>query len=319
MSVYTRLCPFAEAWAPSLAPLEAYLREPSTAALDEADDEAEAYPDRILNELRARGLPRVLVDEPGEGGARVTLYQIALMSELLARSSAAVAVTAGVTQLAALPYYVAGQLDAAPAQEVLRRIHGGAAASMLLTENDHGSNLRRNQARAERGRLSPSGAFEPLADRTLPATHYRLTGEKHLINGGARHELFTALLRTADDGHLNDFTFFGFPRQPGIVAGERWRTLPIRAADISTVRLEGAVIPAACAIGREGDGFALAMRTLTFARSGPAAAALGLAASARGPATSTASRSCGWERSRSTSCAWRRSRSSAPPRRSGRS
>ena len=94
MSVYTRLCPFAEAWAPSLAPLE-------------------AYPDRILNELRARGLPRVLVDEPGEGGARVTLYQIALMSELLARSSAAVAVTAGVTQLAALPYYVAGQLDAA--------------------------------------------------------------------------------------------------------------------------------------------------------------------------------------------------------------
>ena len=60
-------------------------------------------------------------------------------------------------------------------------LRGGGAAAMLLTELEHGSNLARTGTRAD-----PDG------------DGYRLTGEKHLTNGGSRHDLLVTLARLGD-------------------------------------------------------------------------------------------------------------------------
>src|SRR2546421_659086 len=84
------------------------------------------------------------------------------------------------------------ELDAARAPE-------GARSSLLLTEPGIGSNLLRAHTRAERGTLDAQGVFAPAAAGQA-ATHYRLSGEKSLINGGGRHELLVTLARAAEAG-----------------------------------------------------------------------------------------------------------------------
>jgi alkylation response protein AidB-like acyl-CoA dehydrogenase len=177
---------------------------------------------------------------------------------------------------------------ASPAQrdEILGLVRGGARSSMLLTEMEPASNLLENQARAEPGRLDAAGAFHPC--EPAECTHYRLTGEKQMINGGQEHDLMLMLLRTAPPGApagplegRRALSMFWARRQPGLEGTARWLTHPGHAADISGVRLDGVVVPASQRLGEEGDGFSIVQRTLSMSRGGIAALAAGTLGRAR--------------------------------------
>ncbi|MBI3268962.1 MAG: acyl-CoA dehydrogenase family protein [Planctomycetes bacterium] len=280
------LCPIPLFTDEVLAGLREVLDEPAVEEALARLDAAEEYPRVVLDRLRARGLGSVLAeDESGEPDrSRVTVYHICAMNALAARRDGTLAITLGVNSLALLPVYLAGSPE--QLRRVFGRVREGAYAALLLTELDHGSNLLRNQASAGRGTLAADETFVPAPDRAAPFTHYRLAGEKHLINGGTRHDLLVSFLRTQSHppeqalAARNDFTLFLVERDATIGALPRWRTLPTRGADISGVRFRGTVVPASCVIGAEGEGFGLVQKTLIVSRGGIGALASGAASRA---------------------------------------
>lgn len=289
-AVWERLAPWPIAFEEPLRSLGPAL-DAVAAAIDE-DERAERYPARAVAAARRAGVADLLA-EPPEGPAPdrplLTLPHLCALNVVTARRATSVGITLGVNTLALLPVV----LGASP--PLLRRVHArvreDAFCSMLLTELAHGSNLLRGEVRAERGVLGEGGRFEPVADGAA-CTHYRLQGEKDLINGGIEHALLITLARTRAapaDGTaevspirvLGDFTLFAVERDARTVGLPRWRTLPAQAADISGVRFEGRVVSKDDVIGEEGGGFRLVRRTLTLSRGGIAALASGTTSRAR--------------------------------------
>lgn len=246
---WRRLCPLPLDRLAPLPALTEHLDRPEAGRRLAEADAARTPPDDVLAELRSLGVAAVYDPDTA------TAVHVNALNAALARHSGSLAITLGVNALALLPLYIAGsphQRDRAGA--VLR---AGGSAAMLLTELAHGSNLARVATRAV-----------PDADR------WRLTGEKHLINGGARHDLLVTLARV-DGGE--ELGLFLAERDGSVTALPAWRTLPAAAADISGVRLDGTV---AQPIGAPGDGAGVLRLTLALSRGGIGSLASGTASGA---------------------------------------
>ncbi len=292
LSAWQRFCPDPIRQDPLLLRIEQTLDEPAIEKLLE-DCEIECrYPAEVRSRLHDVGLARLFADIPGSSAPLTTAWHLGALNALTSRRNASLAITVGVNALALLPAWIA----ATPEQRcrINGRVREGAFCSMLLTELPHGSNLLRNEARAERGVLDATGAFVPA---TEAFTHYRVRGEKQLINGGQRHELLFTLLRTRDGAAgdpslraMTDFSMFWLERSSTTLSLPRWRTAPARAADISGVAFDGTLVPAEQRLGAEGQGFSIVRKTLTLSRGGIAALASGIASRARDVALAYAQR-----------------------------
>lgn len=279
------LCPSRYWRHPALDAISACLDDPEVQAHIDSLERRDVYPDPILEMLKRTSL-HALFDPLADGAAGQPHFT--LLNALTARQSGALAITLGVHGLGLLPIHVAGS----PAQlaYVSNRIREGAFAALLLTELDAGSDLARNRALAEPGFLDESGRF---VGGKASASHYRLTGEKQLINGGTRHELLVALFRAAKPsgeargsfGLPSHFALFLLERGEGITSTAPWRTLPCPSADIAGVRFEGSLAPASALLGAVGDGFGIIQRTLAISRGAVSGLAVGAVTRARELAT----------------------------------
>lgn len=210
-SAWQRLCPLSTDQLAPVPALAGHLDRPEVARRLAAADATRCPPDDVLAELRDLGVTAVFDPDTA------TAVHVNALNAVAARHSGSLAITLGVNALALLPLYVAGTPEQCRrAGAVLRR---GGAAALLLTELDNGSNLARTRTRAE-----------PVHGG------HRLTGEKHLINGGTRHDLLVTLARVAG---TDDLGLFLAERDETVTALPRWRTLPAAAADISGVRFTG--------------------------------------------------------------------------------
>lgn len=214
------------------------------------------YPRHAIDALGKLGLSELL-------GRRSTVWHASALNALLASVDGSLAITIGVNFLALLPIH----LDASPSlqESVFRRVEDGALAALLLTEWAHGSNLVRNETRAE-----------------LQADRYLIRGTKQLINGGREHQILLVLARSGDRdaaGALSAHSLFAIERSEGVRSPLRRRTLPARGADISDVEIDVAV-PHDRVVGAPGEGFSVIRRTLLLSRGGVAALAAGAAAGA---------------------------------------
>lgn len=288
-SPWHRLAPWPTARDEALRAIAAFLAQPAARAQLERCAEAGAYPEEARGSLQALGLGEFFGEDPGcvdpahaPAASRMTMAHLGALNELTASVDTGLCVTVAVTPFALLPVYLAAEPPLL--REVFGRVRAGAFGAMLLTELDNGSNLLGNQTRAERGTLDAAGSFAPLGASAEAATHYRIGGRKDLINGGGRHELLTVFARTREvagaAGPLaarGDFSLFVVERDVTVSTLQRWATLPVPAADISSVELRGTLAPAWRRVGREGAGFALVQRTLAVSRGGVGAMAAGLA------------------------------------------
>lgn len=283
LSAWQRYCPV-DAWRdPLLRDIETYLDLPATRDRFDEHEKSEDYPDAVLDHLRGLGLQDIL--SPRGQNDRFTPYHMCALNTLAARRDTSVAVTLSVNFLGLLPAYIAATDDQIEA--IGQCITEGSFSALLLSEAPHGSNILRNQARAERGTLDATGTFNAVGDEE-PCTHYRLIGEKHMINGASQHGLIFACLRTRNfdayglDSEVEepmqargDFTLFWLERVEGMSPLPRWRTLPARAADISGLRFDGCIVEANRVIGRENGGLATVHKTLMISRGGVSSLAAG--------------------------------------------
>lgn len=137
---------------------------------------------------------------------------------------------------------------------------GQKLASYCLTEPGSGSDAASIKTRAE-----------------LQGSEYLINGGKAFISGAGSTDLLVLMARTGDAG-AGGISAFAVPAQlPGISYGKKehkmgWNSQPTRTISFDNVR-----IPASHLLGREGEGFKIAMKGLDGGRINIATCSVGAA------------------------------------------
>ena len=107
--------------------------------------------------------------------------------------------------------------------------------------------------------------------------NYMLSGSKAFATNGGVASLATVLCRTGKAG----YSFFVIEMDSnGVILGKDEEKLGFRGSNTQGVTLDGVAVPCRNLIGKEGDGFKIAMQDFDMSRPGVAALALGIAESA---------------------------------------
>jgi alkylation response protein AidB-like acyl-CoA dehydrogenase len=141
-----------------------------------------------------------------------------------------------------------------------RASQGQAIAAFALTEAEAGSDV---------------AALRTTARREGDA--YIIDGSKRFISNAGLADFYTVFARTGTrpDGRAELSAFVVGARMPGFSV--RSRTPMIASHPIGEIEFSGCRVPAEDMVGREGDGFRLAMQTLDTFRASVGAAACGMA------------------------------------------
>jgi alkylation response protein AidB-like acyl-CoA dehydrogenase len=141
-----------------------------------------------------------------------------------------------------------------------RAARGTSIAAFALTEAEAGSDV---------------AAIKTTARREGDA--YVINGSKRFISNAGLADFYTVFARTGTraDGRAEISAFVVGARMPGFSVRER--TAMIASHPIGEIEFNGCRVPAEDMVGREGDGFRLAMQTLDTFRASVGAAACGMA------------------------------------------
>jgi alkylation response protein AidB-like acyl-CoA dehydrogenase len=141
-----------------------------------------------------------------------------------------------------------------------RAARGTSIAAFALTEAEAGSDV---------------AAIKTTARREGDA--YVINGSKRFISNAGLADFYTVFARTGTraDGRAEISAFVVGARMPGFSVRER--TAMIAPHPIGEIEFNGCRVPAEDMVGREGDGFRLAMQTLDTFRASVGAAACGMA------------------------------------------
>lgn len=235
--------------------VEQFVAREIEARASEEEDTEQQFRD-LLGLLAEAGLLRYAV---AATGTRLDTRSLCLIREMIAYSSA----------LADLAFVMQGlgtyALSLAAPEHVRdfwlsRAVSGKAIAAFALTERQAGSDV---------------AAIQTTARREGDA--YLIDGHKRFISNAGLADFYTVFARTGtrEDGRAELSAFVVGARMPGFRVRER--TAMIAPHPVGEIEFNAARVPAEDMVGREGDGFYLAMQTLDTFRASVGAAACGMA------------------------------------------
>ncbi len=214
-------------------------------------DENCDYPHDIHETLAAENLMGLAI--PSEyGGRDATEVSWCAYVEELAKISGTVSLMAAYVKLVSLPILIAGS-EEQKQQWLPPLVSGERYGSYALTEPDAGSDPAALQTHAERH-----------------GDVWVLNGQKRFIGNAGHSDTYVVFARTGDPGSKGISAFVVEGKSPG-VSVEALRTMGMPGWKLGEPRFEDVEVPNANLLGREGDGFKIAM--MTFDRSRPTVAA----------------------------------------------
>lgn len=221
-------------------------------------DAAADIPPALIAKLQAAGFFGLSIPEE-HGGLGVDTITYALVVEELSRVSAAVAIL--VTVHNSVGFYPLAMFGSEEIKRrFLPRMAAGEIAAFCVTEPGAGSD---------------ASALATTARRD--GGDWVLDGGKVFVTNGARAAFFVVLARTpGTTDHRSIHAFIVERGAPGLVVGKKEEKLGLRASDTVALALADVRVPAGHLLGREGDGFKIAMRALDGGRIGVAFQALGI-------------------------------------------
>jgi alkylation response protein AidB-like acyl-CoA dehydrogenase len=209
------------------------------------------------------GLLNVIVPEE-YGGLGLDSVTVAMMYEELGKGCAGVATSMAANALATAPVLIAGT------DEQKRMwcdiLNEGGLAAFALTEPGAGSD---------------AGGVSTRAVHDKEKKTYTLNGTKAFITNGGIADIYLIFANTRKDGGIRGLTAFIVPKgTPGFKVGRKEDKMGIRPSNTCELILDNVVIPESNRVGREGQGFRIAMQTLDSARPFVGAVSVGLAQAA---------------------------------------
>lgn len=231
----------------------------------EMDKEGKMKPD-LVKKMGDMGLLNLIVPEE-YGGTGLDSLTIALMYEELGKGCAGVATAVAANSLATYPVILKGTEE--QKKYHFNILNEGNFAAFALTEPDAGSDA---------GSVSTSAVKEN--------GHYILNGTKTFITNGGVAEVYIVFANTRKTAGIRGLTAFVVPKDtPGFSFGKKEDKMGIRASETCELILDNVKLPESSRVGREGEGFRIAMNTLDAARPFVGAVSVGIAQAALEMAT----------------------------------
>ncbi|HMM21149.1 MAG TPA: acyl-CoA dehydrogenase family protein [Selenomonadales bacterium] len=226
----------------------------------EMDHKGEIKPD-LIKKLDEAGLINLVVPEEYDGPGLDAL-SIALIYEELGKACAGVATTIAANALASYPVILMGNEE--QKKHFFEVINSGKLAAFALTEPGAGSD---------------AGAVATTANKD--GDHYLLNGTKCFITNGGMADIYVIFANTRKSAGIRGLTAFMVDRNtPGFSVGKEEDKMGIRASNTCELILDNVRVPETNRLGREGEGFKIAMKTLDAARPLVGAVSVGIAQAA---------------------------------------
>ncbi len=223
-------------------------------------DEKELFDRSIFDEMGKLGLMGLPYPEKyGGGGMDFVAYAIAI--EEISRIDASTSIGMSVhTSLCSWPIYKYGT-EEQKQKYLVPLAQGIKLGAFGLTEPNAGTDV---------GNASTFAVKE--------GDSYLITGTKVFNTNGGEAEVEVVFTKTNKEAGLKGMSAFILEKgSPGLSFGKKETKMGIRAAVQREVIMVNAKTPASNILGKEGDGFRIAMATLDGGRIGIAAQAVGIA------------------------------------------
>jgi len=217
------------------------------------------YPWDMQKLLAENGLLGLAIPEE-YGGSGASMLSNCIVAEELARICATTSLIFVVQKLAAYPIVLAGS------EEIKKKYlppvaRGEKLAAFCLTEPEAGSD---------------AGATATIA--TEKDDHFVLNGKKCFITNGGLAEVHSVFAMTDPERGIKGISAFVVEKgYPGFSAGKIEDKMGLRGAQVAELIFEDVPVPKENMLGKRGDGFIIAMKTLDNSRPLVGAQALGIA------------------------------------------
>lgn len=245
------------------------LAEKKIAPFAKEVDEDARYPQEAHDALQSAGLAAAHV--PTEyGGDGADALAVAIIIEEVARVCGASSLIPAVNKLGSWPLILAGNDD--QKKRWLPELARGRGFSYCLSESESGSDSVAMKTKA----IYESG-------------NWVLSGSKKWISNAGVSDFYTVLAVTDPAARSKGITAFVVEKSdPGVSFGAHEKKMGMRGSPTREVYFDGVVLDESRVLGKVGEGFGIAMRTLDHTRITIAAQALGLAQGALEVATNYA-------------------------------
>ncbi len=222
-------------------------------------DQTSEFPWPILKKAQAAGL--VGVNIPAEyGGAGASLLEECLVGEALSWGCTGISTALLINNLACLPVVIAGS-DEQKKTWLTRLTAGGQLAAYGVTEPAAGSDVAGLQTTAVR-----------------KGGEYVIKGSKTFISNASVADFVVVFAYTDKSQKHRGMSAFVVERErPGFSVSKKFDKMGQRASDTAEITLDDVAVPECNRLGREGDGFMIAMKVFDKSRPAVAAQAVGLA------------------------------------------
>jgi alkylation response protein AidB-like acyl-CoA dehydrogenase len=223
-------------------------------------DEKQEFPWDLKELLAQQDLLGTCFEER-HGGTNLDTIAQSILIEEIARADATTSLIPIVQKLGALPIMLAGT-DEQKDRYIPRLASGKWLIAFALTEAAAGSDVASNRMRARRD-----------------GDDYVLDGSKRFITHGSVANVVTVFALTdPDKGGRNGMSAFIVETETlGFAAPRVEHKMGIRGSPTAELTFDAVRVPEADRLGREGEGFKIAMETLDRSRLGIAAQAVGIA------------------------------------------
>lgn len=222
-------------------------------------DETEKLKPEIIKQCFEMGLMGIEIPDQF-GGANGSFFMSCLAIEEIARVDPAVSVFVDVQNTLVNNIFKRWANDAQK-EKYFPRLASKDVGAFCLTEPDSGSDAFALQTKAE--------------DK---GSHWVLNGKKIFITNANEANMYIVFANIAPERGYKGITAFLVERDfSGFAVGKKEKKLGIRASSTCELILEQVEVPKENVIGKEGEGYKVAIETLNEGRIGIAAQMLGLA------------------------------------------
>lgn len=225
-------------------------------------DETGEFPFDVFKKAHSLGFINLLLPEDC-GAAALSVFDACLVVEELAAGCAGMATSILANDLALLPIHVGGTNEQKQ-KFIAPIVKNGAFASFCLTEPGAGSDA---------GGLTTSVRKE--------GDEYVINGAKQWITNGGIAKQYTVFATHDKSKKHKGISCIVVPaNSSGITRGHHENKMGQRCSNTTTINFDNVRVPATNLIGKEGEGFSIAMKTLDLSRPLTASMALGICRSA---------------------------------------
>ncbi|MBN1411738.1 MAG: acyl-CoA dehydrogenase family protein [Spirochaetales bacterium] len=222
-------------------------------------DESQSFPWEIVKILGQSDLFGVFIPEE-YGGLGGGVFEMCLVVEELSSACGGIALSYAASALGTIPIILFGN-DEQKKKYLPRLATGEIIAAFALTEPDAGSDAAAIKTQAK-----------------LDGDHYVLNGTKQWITNGGEAFINTVICITDPSrGARGSSAILVEKGTPGFEGGKKENKMGIRASATRELIFQDCKVPKENLLGREGQGFLVAMKTFDQSRPGVAAQAVGIA------------------------------------------